>query len=252
MDSNIRFFMSHVNLENTTVPLHNHNCYELVYYVTGEGSTTFDGAKKAYKANTFSILTPLTDHSEFSKSETSTMFLGFTFDSIDLKPTSNLYEDKSKKIFNLLESIKREYEEKKSHYNLKVQLLVMEILIEIHRIENKRDLRNFNEFVNIIDYIDENVTTTINLKDLAKSYNMSYDRFRHLFKEIVGVAPNRYITMGKLNYSIVLLKTTNMTITDIAMQSGFSDAARYSVVFKKFFCTTPQAYRNKILKNDEK
>ncbi len=253
MNCSIKFLSSNINLGDHDVPAHSHNCYELVYYVTGQGTTTFNKDTETYKSNTFCIVTPETLHSEFSEFETNTKFLGFTVEDTDIKPISNLYFDKSKKVLGLLESIENEYEEKKLHYKLKIKLLIMEILIEISRMENKNDTEASNEFANIINYIDDNITKEIDLKKLAKDYHMSYDRFRHIFKEIVGASPNRYITMGRLKKSITLLKSTELTITEIAMESGFTDAARYSVVFKRTFGSTPQAYRSSFAKssNDE-
>ncbi len=244
MECNIKFIFTNINLKNCALPSHSHNCYELVYYLKGRGRTEFNNLSKLYKSNSFSIICPGVEHSECSDSETTTILIGFTVDNTDMVFDSNLYFDENKRIFKLIENIRQEYEQKNLNFELKGKLLIGEILIEINRMANKVYSDNSIEFLNIVSYIDENITESIDLKELASEYCISYDRFRHVFKDVIGVSPNKYITIGRLKYSINLLQSTNLSITDIALKSGFGDSSKYSAIFKRVFGLTPKSYRN--------
>ena len=98
----------------------------------------------------------------------------------------------------------------------------------------------------IIEDIDESYTEKVDFSAMAKKHGLSYDRFRHLFKERFGASPYSYITDLRMEMAKrLLLNAPAFNITYIAYECGFESSSAFSSLFKKRFGLTPNEYRNK-------
>ena len=84
-----------------------------------------------------------------------------------------------------------------------------------------------------------------NLETLAAESNISYDWFRKAFKEIIGVAPGQYLLDLKIQKAAQMLRQTNLTISEIALKTGFDNEFYFSRMFKIKMVCTPSSYRKK-------
>lgn len=80
--------------------------------------------------------------------------------------------------------------------------------------------------------------------DAAKICNLSYNYFCSSFKKAYGMSFQSYLLSLRLNESTRLLLTTDMSITDIAMLAGFTDASYFIMKFKQAYKITPHQFRN--------
>ncbi|MCD8050001.1 MAG: helix-turn-helix domain-containing protein [Clostridia bacterium] len=64
-----------------------------------------------------------------------------------------------------------------------------------------------------------------------------------LFREKLGVSPKQYITSFRLKTAARLLEETNLTITQVAASSGFSDPLHFSSAFRAAYNQSPTQYR---------
>ena len=92
-------------------------------------------------------------------------------------------------------------------------------------------------------HIERNYSLNIDYKSLAKSYGYSYSRFRHIFKERVGVAPHQYCLSLRLNNAKKLLKETNFPINKVAKNCGFESESSFDVFFINEMNITPSEFR---------
>jgi AraC-like DNA-binding protein len=72
---------------------------------------------------------------------------------------------------------------------------------------------------------------------------LSPGHFSELFSREVGMPPATYLRRLRLERAQTLLRTTALSATEIAQQSGFNDLAQLSRAFRTAFNTTPSAYR---------
>lgn len=96
----------------------------------------------------------------------------------------------------------------------------------------------------VISYIDQNYLSNISLSDLAERFYLSKEHLSRLFKKETGQNLFTYIMDLKLKESKRLLKTTDMTLDDIAYHLGFSNGNYFSKVFKKNCDMSPSEYRS--------
>ncbi len=73
------------------------------------------------------------------------------------------------------------------------------------------------------------------------NYNLSY--ICRVFKKYMGVTMSQYLCAVRLQYSTILLKTTDKTIIEIANDIGFLSVSFFNAQFRKQFNLTPKEYR---------
>ncbi len=229
---------------------HKHSCYELVYYIKGKGNTTINDVSYAYNESSIAITKPDNFHDEIHETNTEVLYIGFSYENKPINLNNSLIQDSREKIIlSLLYKMKKEILSKEIYYEIKLDLLLKEIIIELERLSRKSNNKE-NPFKYVENFINENFTHDINLNTLAEISGYSYHRFRHLFKEKVGLSPNNYIIKKRITYAEELLQNTDLTISDISEECGFYDSCQFANLYKKYKGSTPTEYRN--LKNSKK
>jgi AraC family L-rhamnose operon regulatory protein RhaS len=94
-----------------------------------------------------------------------------------------------------------------------------------------------------VRYMDEHYIEPIRIEQVAALAFLSPDRFREVFAAVMGCTPRGYLRYLRLEHARTLLSTTDMSITDIAQQTGFGEVTYFIRVFRSMTGMTPSAYR---------
>lgn len=95
----------------------------------------------------------------------------------------------------------------------------------------------------VTEYIHQHSAQNPSLMIMAEMVQMSPYYFSRLFKQSTGVAPHQYLLKCRINQAKRLLKTTNLSIADIAVQVGFVDQSHLNRHFKRHFGVSPSQFR---------
>ena len=98
------------------------------------------------------------------------------------------------------------------------------------------------EMLELMNYIDENITNGINLSWAAKKAGMSESTFSRRFLAMNGISFKQYTTEKKIQHAITLLESTNKKTIDIALESGFDSVSGFYDAFKRNTGTTPSKF----------
>ena len=90
-----------------------------------------------------------------------------------------------------------------------------------------------------LNYIAEHYTEKIIQEDIASQLHISVRYLSKLFKAHIGITLSSYINVYRINHSISLMQNTKLSLTEIALQSGFTNSQHYSKVFRDCVNTTP-------------
>ena len=96
-----------------------------------------------------------------------------------------------------------------------------------------------------IYFLENHFKEEITLEQLAQAQFVSPTYLSRLFKEIVGESPINYLIKLRLKEAKHLLKTTPLTIKQIAQATGYQDAYHFSKSFKKQFGIAPSGLSEK-------
>ncbi len=103
----------------------------------------------------------------------------------------------------------------------------------------------YEERINkVFEFIEQNLDQSISLQSMAETACFSPYHFHRIFSALVGETPVDYLRRIRLEKSALLLAyKKTLSITDIAMQCGFSSLAVFSRAFQSHFQTSPKSYR---------
>ena len=99
----------------------------------------------------------------------------------------------------------------------------------------------------ILEYIKDNLTADLSLERLASEANFSTTYFHKLFKASPGKNLHEYIEEQRIKKSINLLISTDMTLTQIAYECGFSSQSYFSYAFKRRMGSSPREYAKQVV-----
>ncbi len=93
------------------------------------------------------------------------------------------------------------------------------------------------------EIIEANLYNRLTLEDLAGLTNLSLSSFKREFVKQYGNSPAKYIRERKLERAAKMLKGTDLRISDIAYDCGFTELAHFSRTFQKTYGLAPSDYR---------
>ncbi len=97
----------------------------------------------------------------------------------------------------------------------------------------------------VIQYIEANLTHRISLAEVAEVSHFSAYHFHRIFTGIVGETVNDYIVRRKLERAVnILIFNRDLSVTQVAFDSGFSSSANFSKAVKLHFGFSPSEIRN--------
>lgn len=94
-----------------------------------------------------------------------------------------------------------------------------------------------------VAYIEDHYLHNISADDVARSVNLDRTYLYRIFMKKVGCSPASYIRTCKLNRSLELMKQKDMTLSEIAVSSGFYDLSHFSRIFSEVYGMSPRDYR---------
>ena len=94
-----------------------------------------------------------------------------------------------------------------------------------------------------LEYIDAHPDEKMSREIIAKRFHFSPYYFHRLFSTVAGKALAAYVRDRRLMCACVSLATTDRSVLDIAIDSGFSGAQSFSRTFKRAFGVAPSEYR---------
>lgn len=249
---------------------HSHNCYEIIYIKEGTLSFTINGKHYNIDKPSLIFVSKLEQHSIsvtgnaykryylcISPILASNMIRDYSLLTIlSNRPDDfchvldvSALEDKMDKMFS---DFVFEHNNQLPYYSEKQVSLLMELLITIYRLKPSLFSSENDKSISVIWKIqcklEQNCNEHFSLATLAEEYHMSTCYLSHLFKKVTGYPLMQYLTICRLSKARQLLAETNMSITEIVYNTGFTDSSNFSRLFKREMKLTPNEYRKKVFK----
>lgn len=93
-------------------------------------------------------------------------------------------------------------------------------------------------------YVRENIASEIRLDVLSALAGLSKRHFLRAFSESLGTTPHRYVLAHRIDAAKKKLAEMDRSITDVALESGFTHAQHFSTAFRRVPGQTPSEYRS--------
>ncbi|SFP69989.1 AraC-type DNA-binding protein [Butyrivibrio proteoclasticus] len=165
----------------------------------------------------------------------------------------NEYPLEDARLQNYFWEIDRLYGESDEFLHISVYSLVTLILAQIGSmhpndvtsgvVNDDPQRKNIDKLVSVTNYIDSHRSDDLSVEQLAEIAGFSKFHFERLFKSYMGISCYQYITKRRVLMAQELLGDTDLSVMDIAMQSGFFSLSTFNRVFKDTNGCSPTEYR---------
>ena len=96
-----------------------------------------------------------------------------------------------------------------------------------------------------IDYIKSNYMHDISISALAEMIKVTPTYLGIIFKKVYNITPQKFLTNIRIeNSKQLLVSNKNMSLSDVAINSGFNSESYFCNTFKKYIGITPTEYRS--------
>ena len=245
-------------------PIHWHEFYEFEYILSGKGTMVLNGIMYTLGKGDMYLLSPSDFHSViFDREDPYTvinlkfseellrdeLWRYFTFSNSDL-----LISDEGavqSVIKNQLLVLLDEYQFPGSSSELILDSAVTQILIFYFlklealnwNVSKDASLTSVAMLQKSILYMQHHFREPLSLVEIATNVYLSPQYFSKLFHQNVGMTFKRFLQTLRLEHAKTLLLVSNLSVTEICQQSGFSSIAHFNRIFKQEHNVTPTAYR---------
>ena len=96
------------------------------------------------------------------------------------------------------------------------------------------------------EWLQHHALEDISISELASSLGLSMRTFNRRFKQATTVTASDYQQNLRVNAAKELLRTSNLSIAEVAEQSGYHDSSYFCSRFKKLTGQTPLSYRKSV------
>lgn len=256
-------------------PLHWHNTIEIIYVLKGNLTITIDTDRFDLIENELEIINADETHSLYSEDENNKILI-FQIDPIFFE---KYYKD-IKNIFfytnssddgaqdgeeydgfrTLLSIILCEVVQKQEDYDEAIENTLINLLYHLlnnfhYLIYEKEELKDNREqlerYHRISKYIFNNYNNNITLQEIAKKEFLSPHYLSHEIKSATGYTFTDLINLTRVEESIKLLLDSDMTMSEISEEVGFSHTRYFNKNFKEYYNCTPLQYRRKYKLTEE-
>jgi AraC family transcriptional regulator len=94
----------------------------------------------------------------------------------------------------------------------------------------------------VLEYIQAHLGSDLSLDTMADQIGMSRCYFATQFKQSMGITPHQYVNQQRIEKAKQCLRSQKLSISDIAIECGFSNQSHLTKVFKRQTGTTPKIY----------
>lgn len=242
--------------------VHDHYFYEVCLITEGEGSYVEEGREYPLKKNSLILARPEKKHQLKSQEGIGLLYFSFIpkehekslIGKIDFSnPVLELDEqDPIVLTWQSLLSVTILYKETAEAYRESVKQLaqcILQLILDrsINSQKKEEVLIEITEQTELLkeikEYIRANKNSPLSVDDIAAHFFISKRQIFRLFKKYEPITCNKYIQQVKIEYAANLIRTTSMSITDVAECTGFSSPHYFSKVFTERMRDTPQNFR---------
>lgn len=157
-------------------------------------------------------------------------------------------------LYNLLNQMQYEYFSENEYAELSIYSLLLHFFASLGydhidsanpfpnvRLNKKKEyIKKFNE---LLEYIDTHYMDELKLDDLANMIGFSKFHFSRLFQQYTNFSFVSYVNYRRLKAAEELLMQPELTVTDVAIQSGFNSISTFNRLFQREKNCTPSEYR---------
>ncbi len=230
------------------IVIHFHEYYEIEIITAGSGVMTLNGIDIPFKKDMAFFILPNDFHKYTFLENTQIYNISFCeevlFEGSDKKQiiekTNNFLKVSKASLSSILKLCDTIMElgdvsEKSRQYLLKA---VLELLPKLYSIETVSNYFNI-----AVAFIENHFKEGINVAEVARQCLINEDYLNLIFKKEINITVTDYIRKKRLHYASMLLGSSDLSVSEIAFNSGFQSIQTFNRVYKNYYGVSPSKNR---------
>jgi len=175
-----------------------------------------------------------------------------------ISPVITITPANASKIHNqvqaFLQQINTEYNDNNTLSEASIYAKLLDLFVLVGRnytentnrfdVGNQKQKEYTEKFISICNYINEHCAEDLTLDEIAKIAGFSKYHFTRLFKQFTNITFYKYLNLKRIANAELLLADPEISITEVAIHSGFSSLSAFIRMFKLIKQCTPTEFRN--------
>ncbi len=242
-------------LQQEALQNRSHHRFVLAFNLETEGHVHVDNLALPFNSGQALLILPYQFHhfSQLASSKLKWLFCTFELEPRTfLEPLRNRVINTGNKTRQTMEDLLNEWHQPRAELQAaQLQAVLLHLLLSLKqdRQASGTDIPpepQDNLLRTINRLMDEWRGRTVVVTDLAHAIGYSESRLRVLFKDTAGIPLGSYIQNYRINRAMALLRTSTLSIADVAEEAGFGSPQAFSRIFKKKTGHTPRSYRQSL------
>jgi AraC-like DNA-binding protein len=146
----------------------------------------------------------------------------------------------------LTETMERECETADPGYEVALRAKLLELMVYLSRAYTSTATTEAHALLrvgNVIGALENDFAKDWKLDGLLKIAHMSRSNLMRIFRKATGQTPIEYLVRLRIQRAMEMLRNTDLTITEIAMEVGFNDSNYFTRQFRRATGTSPRTFR---------
>lgn len=95
----------------------------------------------------------------------------------------------------------------------------------------------------LLEFVEAHLESDISVEDMAKVLGLSRFHFSRVFKATTAQSPYQFLLERRIQRAKILLRSSSLSVADIAMKCGFRSVAQFQEAFRRIVGTRPIGFR---------
>ena len=146
----------------------------------------------------------------------------------------------------LAEEMELECDDENAGYEVALRAKLLELMVYLSRAYTTSDTTEAHALLrvgNVIGALENRFSEDWKLEDLLKMAHMSRSNLMRVFRKATGQTPIEYLIRLRIQRAMELLRNSDLTITEIALEVGFNDSNYFTRQFRRALGQSPRSFR---------
>ena len=232
---------------NTDWMPHFHKNFELIYVLDGKLSLTVNGTTEEMREGDYALILSNQIHSFHSEGRSNIWIAIFSEQFVPHFAGAVKKLEGKRSVFRCEDSVHAFVFENLLYAESSVTMkkacfyaLCDQYLKQIPLSERKS--RNDDLICRLLDYVEEHYREDLTLTSVAEQFGYEYHYLSRILNQSYHINFSSLVNEYRLDHAVRLLETTDKSITDIAMESGFQSIRNFNHVFQRVIGVSPANY----------
>ena len=259
-----------MHLFQADIELHSHNFFELVYVVSGQCTHRLGNEQSRIKAGDYFIIDTGSEHSYINTDKKleiiNCLFMPDYIDRaltdcptladllsnkilrfgvpVDICAADRTFHDDDGTVSRLMRKMMAEYEAKRTGYMELLRCYLTQALVCAVRASENISPKLHPATQSVIDYLHQNYSLPLSLNAISKQAGYTAPYISSVFSMDMGMTVQCFLQKLRIEKACKLMDETNLSVSSVAQQVGYSDSKHFSEIFRRHKGMSPKAYKN--------